>query len=185
MESGEFLEKLIVEGLEGFNLFSINFLEGYLFFHYDYDKLPDNYKTKLLSVLKDTEKVEKDYIFQLKELKLLSLEDIDSYVRILNDFISEFTVSKILGSDEEVPEREQEIINYYIKYAEMLSDYFSTKVSVEITNQFLKENKEQIEKSDEFKITDSCSFNVKTFSLNIGRIGSSLEELIDIELNEI
>ena len=69
MEDKEFFEESVISNLENFNVFDLSFIEAFRFFYSNYDfELPEDYKAKLLTVLSDYDKVEKDLRLELNDI---------------------------------------------------------------------------------------------------------------------
>ena len=198
MEEKEFFEEMVIDNLEKYNVFDIHFIKAFRFFYNNYDfELPEEYKSKLFTVLSDIDKVMKDKKEMQYNLMDLELKEIIRYLSNLKNFINdEFTLEEIFQMNEqEAKEYFEEAINnndlatdkdlliFYNFRAKDLLSYFSTNISVNIRNPFLEK---LIEKKDERAsnlISDSdLEFYVNSF--NVKSIESDLDEIISMDFDE-
>lgn len=198
MEEKEFFEEMVIDNLEKYNVFDIHFIKAFRFFYNNYDfELPEEYKSKLFTVLSDIDKVMKDKKEMQYNLMDLELKEIIKYLSNLKNFINdEFTLEEIFQMNEqEAKEYFEEAINnndlatdkdlliFYNFRAKDLLSYFSTNISVNIRNPFLEK---LIEKKDERAsnlISDSdLEFFVNSF--NVKYIESDLDEIISMDFDE-
>ena len=196
MEDKEFFEESVISNLENFNVFDLSFIEAFRFFYSNYDfELPEDYKAKLLTVLSDYDKVEKDYDVKIKELEGLELKKISNYLTELKSFsyafslMNVFNISerrfkvyrKIFNDNSNSKDRNKDydsVLNYNKKVKELLN-HFSTKVSVKIENPFLerlkKANDERTSKFEDITI----NLEESVISLDVEEISVELYELIN------
>ena len=198
MEEKEFFEEMVIDNLEKYNVFDIHFIKAFRFFYNNYDfELPEEYKSKLFTVLSDIDKVMKDKKEMQYNLMDLELKEIIRYLNNLKNFINdEFTLEEIFQMNEqEAKEYFEEAINnndlatdkdlliFYNFRAKDILSYFSTNISVNIKNPFLEK---LIEKKDERAsnlISDSdLEFFVNSF--NVKYIESDLDEIISMDFDE-
>ena len=181
MVDKEFFVDLVIENLEKFNVFDVHFLQAFRFFYNNYDfELPEDYKTKLLTVLSDVNKVENDMKVKRNNLKELELEKISNYLGNLRRFITEeFTLETVFCIDEKAAikeyekalskgtlEEDHDLVVFYIETAKHLLDYFSTKISVQIVNPFLEGLKANEDKrAATFNSNATLEFNVVSFDI--------------------
>ncbi|MBP5407672.1 MAG: hypothetical protein J6Y42_00865 [Bacilli bacterium] len=181
MEDKEFFEELVIENLEKFNVFDIHFIQAFRFFYETYDfELPKDYKTKLLTVLSDVNKIENDMKVKRNNLKGLEIEQISNYLGNLRRFITEdFTLGNVFCIDEKAAieeyeeiiskgtfEEDHDLVIFYIETAKHLLNYFSTKISVKIFNPFLEGLKANEDKRiDNISSNVTLEFDVVSFDL--------------------
>ena len=192
MEDKEFFEDLVIENLEKFNVFDVHFIQAFRFFYDTYDfELPEDYKTKLLTVLSDVNKVENDMKVKRNNLKELELEKISNYLGNLRRFITEeFTLGNMFNVPEKEAAKEYEkalskgtleedhdLVVFYIENAKHLLDYFSTKISVQIVNPFLEGLKANEDKRTA-NINSNVTLEFNVVSFDIQYMKSDLDEII-------
>ena len=153
MEEKEFFEEMVIDNLEEYNVFDIHFIKAFRFFYSNYDfELPEDYKTKLFTVLSDIDKIENDMKEKRDSLKDLELEEIIKYLNILKNFINErFTLEKVFNmkkqeakeyfeksvENNEMANDKDLLIFYNFRAKDLLRSY-STNISVKIRNPFLE-----------------------------------------------
>ena len=198
MEEKEFFEELIIENLEKFNVFDIHFIQAFRFFYYNYDfELPEDYKTKLFTVLSDIDKIENDMKEKRDSLKDLELKEIIRYLNNLKNFINEkFTLEKVFNmkkqeakeyfeksvENNEMANDKDLLIFYNFRAKDLLRSY-STNISVKIRNPFLEKLIEEEDERASNLISDSdLEFYVNSFDIKY--IESDLDEVISIDFDE-
>lgn len=198
MEDKEFFEEMVIDNLEKFNVFDIHFQQAFNFFYDNYDfELPEDYKTKLLTVLSDVNKVENDIKVKKDYLMELEIDKISDYLGNLRRFISEeFTLANIFCIDEKAAAKEYEkslskgtleddhdLVVFYIETAKDLLNSFSTKISVQIVNPFLEELKRSNDKRTA-KVSSNVSLEFDVFSFDIRYMEEDLTDIISDNYDE-
>ena len=200
MEEKEFFEEMVIDNLEKYNVFDIHFIKAFRFFYNNYDfELPEEYKSKLFTVLSDIDKVMKDKKEMQYNLMDLELKEIIRYLSNLKNFINdEFTLEEIFQMNEqEAKEYFEEAINnndlatdkdlliFYNFRAKDLLSYFSTNISVNIRNPFLEKLiDEKDERVSNLKLISDSDLEFFVNSFNVKYIESDLDEIISMDFDE-
>ena len=192
MEDKEFFEDMVIDNLENFNVYDVHFIQAFRFFYDNYDyELPKEYKDKLLTVLSDIGKVEKDMKVKRDSLKSLDIEKLSNYLKNLKKFISE---DFSLGTVFDVPEKEaakeyekalsenrldsdHDVVIHYIEVGKHLLNYFSTNLYIKMVNPFLEELKANEDKRAANLISNN-DLEVHIVSFDVKCIETDLEEFV-------